>query len=615
MRIGLIRKLIPIMLSAVLMIPLWHSMQSVAETHLDHLEKAESGDVRRVNAPYFGDEIAWAQAAIFWFGNVDPPGTPGRNYADVRVAYTAEELVIFVNVEDYYFWYDLDDTPPNEPTDYDAVAVYLDTAHNGTASPQPDDHMFVSGLCLYGCGDGSRYRREGRGTGTGWDMEWTTDWAETKGLQWSCEGCDRAHCGQNSTATCGMSFGWWTFLHLPWEALGQTEAPAPGTVLGLGVILYDRDDRPPAGAVAPQTWPENLDPDRPDTWAEMHLGMSGYMSPAAVEEGTTVIRRGLEQSVVEDSWIGGGGNCTGGHEGDPEHDNYGTDTDLFVENQERIADFPCFSKSFLRFYLDPVPEDKVIISATLSLHHWSNARWDLAQPSLIWLLTVDGDWEEHTLTWNNAPLARENLSTTWVDVITPDNNPGWPGVRYDWDATQAVAEAYAAGGPVNIAMYTADTNIHSSKYLTSSDTGDWNEEGRPKLTVVWGEPVATVDKQVRPATSNSGEMITYTMVMIGSGRPLTLTDTLPDGLSDPSPIQATEGSADYDSVQRRVEWSGTPAAGQPVTVTFSVTVQVSGPVALINTATLTDTTVGISTDTAVVIVDGFRTYLPLVMKE
>jgi len=412
-----------------------------------------------------------------------------------------------------------------------------------------------------------------------------------------------------------LNFGWSAILHIPWSTLGLSGPPSEGTVWGLGVTLYDRDDQPPAGAIAPETWPENLNPDRPDTWAEMRFGLATSAFPQAVAEGTTLVRRGLQQSVVEDSWVGGGGNCTGGHEGDPEHDNYGADGDLFVENQGDIADFPCFSKSFLRFHLDAIPQNKVILSATLSLYHWSNANWEEAQPSLIWLFTVDENWEENTLTWNNAPLARENLSATWVDVITPANNPGRPGVRYDWDATQAVAEAYAAGGAANIALYTADTNQHSSKYLTSSDTGDWNEEGRPMLTVVWGQPGAIVSKQAHPSAPHSGEVVTYMMTVVGSGYPLTLTDNLPEGLSEPGPIQITDGHATYNAIQRRIEWSGAPSVGQLVTITFPVTVQISGPVALANTATLTGTAVSTGAATAVVIVDGWQIYLPVIMRE
>jgi len=451
-------------------------------------------------------------------------------------------------------------------------------------------------------------------------MDWTANWTDSKSASWSG---NPPHNNNDNT----FDYGWWTYIHLPWETLGQTGAPPPGTVWGLGMILYDRDDLPPAGAVTPQTWPENLNSTRPDTWGEMHFGQPTFTPPSAIVEGTTVIRRGLEQSTVEDSWVGGGGDCTGGHKGDPEHDNYGTSTSLFVANQALIADFPCFSKSFLRFHLDPIPEGKAIISATLSLHHWSNARWDQAYPSMIWLLTVDGDWEENTLTWNNAPLARENLSTTWVDVITPDNNPGQPGVRYDWDATQAVAEAYAAGEPVNIAMYTADTNFHSSKYLNSSDTGDWNEEGRPMLTVVWGqETQLTKSSQAVPAPSATlrtspsetvlglGGAITYTLRVLGSGQALTVTDVLPAGISHPLTYTTSDGSIAYDSAARQLTWTGSPSMSQAITITYPVTVTQSGTYVIVNTAYMTAADGFTATASSLVIVEPRQMFLPRISR-
>jgi hypothetical protein len=51
-----------------------------------------------------------------------------------------------------------------------------------------------------------------------------------------------------------------------------------------------------------------------------------------------------------------------------------------------------------------------------------------------------------------------------------------------------VAQAYGKGQPLRLAMYSADSDYHSGKYFTSSETGDWNAEGRPLLTVVWGSP-------------------------------------------------------------------------------------------------------------------------------
>jgi hypothetical protein len=51
-----------------------------------------------------------------------------------------------------------------------------------------------------------------------------------------------------------------------------------------------------------------------------------------------------------------------------------------------------------------------------------------------------------------------------------------------------VADAYRAGAPLQIVMYTGDGAYHSGKYFSTSDTGEWNAVARPTLTIVWGNP-------------------------------------------------------------------------------------------------------------------------------
>lgn len=128
------------------------------------------------------------------------------------------------------------------------------------------------------------------------------------------------------------------------------------------------------------------------------------------------------------------------------------------------------------------------------------------------------------------------------------------------------------------------------------------------------EPEAEVHKQVQPAICSGDSAITYTLNVVGTGHPLTLTDTLPNGLSAPGHIDTTSGEANYDPDQRLVTWSGTPDIGQSVVIRFAVTVQVNGPLALSNTAVLRDTDGHVFTDTTTVLVDPWQLYLPLVMK-
>lgn len=567
--------------------------------------------IRRVNAPLFPNppDFVWSQSAIFWFGkaeyNLDDWQTPGKNYVDVRVGYTPHALRIRVQAIDYFLWYKKDPQPSDDLTQYDGVALYLDTAHDRAGAPQPDDYYLFSGWRSSPTQNGPQYQRQGRGSGSGWDLTWSGVFSDTAGSQWSCNP------GPNNN-TCGIDFGWANTFTIPWSTLGLSGPPADGTVWGMGMILYDRDDQPPAGYIEPQTWPETLDPDSPAAWAELAFNPPPYQPTEAVARGSAVVRRGMGNSVVEDAWMGGGGTCSGGHMGGSEV-NHGDSSDLFVGTETAPTHFPCYNKSFLRFYLPDIPPDQVIISATLTLHHWGNAGAPgQALPSLVHLFTIADDWDEMTIHWNNAPLAQENVSITWIYPL--GSHPGWPGVPYVWDATQAVAEAHAAEKPVNLAIYSSDWAQHSSKYLTSSETGDWNAEGRPTLRIVWGEQTAAIEKRVSPVAPSYEQMITYTLSLLGSGKALTLTDSLPAGVSAPGPIVSTVGSASYNAAQRQVEWNGMPTAGQAVTITFPVTVTALGRVALFNTAILTQTGGIVGTDTAVAIVEACQAYLPLIMR-
>jgi hypothetical protein len=109
---------------------------------------------------------------------------------------------------------------------------------------------------------------------------------------------------------------------------------------------------------------------------------------------------------------------------------------------------------------------------------------------------VAEDWDESALTWNNAPLAVENVSGSWVYPM--ENYPGLGGVPFQWDISPAVAQAYAAGAPLRLALYSADGDYHSGKYFTASDTGDWNAESRPTVRILWGDPITPTSQLYLP---------------------------------------------------------------------------------------------------------------------
>jgi hypothetical protein len=97
---------------------------------------------------------------------------------------------------------------------------------------------------------------------------------------------------------------------------------------------------------------------------------------------------------------------------------------------------------------------------------------------------VNEDWNPNTLTWNTAPLLKENISRTVVNTMS--GPLVWPGEAYTWDVSKAVAEAYAAGEPLRLVFYSSDSAYHTAKYFTSSTVGDWDAQGRPTLQVTLG---------------------------------------------------------------------------------------------------------------------------------
>lgn len=557
---------------------------------------------RRVNMPYYTDEIDWGVSGIFWFG-INEQGYPSRNYLDARLAYTPDALYIRTTIVDYYLWYKVDPTPTDDLTQYDSVAIYLDVNHDRSSQPQTDDYNFFVGSRYWPNENTPAYHRQARGTGTGWDLSWNGDWSEYTYMQWYCNP------GPNSN-DCGIDFGWSTTFSIPWETVGLQGPPPEETLWGLGVTLYDRDNEPPEGSLPSQSWPETFASDNPSTWGEIHYGYADYSPPQAVIEGTTLIRASSpEDNTVEDAFVGGGGTCSGGHEGGSDI-NYGADTSIFTASDTAPTHLPCFNKSFLRFSLDDIPPGKEIISATLTLHHWGNSDPVQAFPSWVHLFTISDPWNEMSITWNNAPLAQENISADWIYPLM--EHPGWPGLPYTWDATQAVAEAYAQGMSANLAIYSSDDDQHKhiNVFLSSSEVGDWDYLGRPTLTVTWGSALAELNKEAMPTCVVQGQTIAYTLTWSGTGQALDLEDQLPSGLSAPSSLFASTGQAIYDPVLHEITWSGSPANGEEVILTYTASAENAGPQTLRNTATLTWPDGGSSTSSATVLVDYYRQYLP-----
>jgi hypothetical protein len=414
--------------------------------------------------------------------------------------------------------------------------------------------------------------------------------------------------------------GWALTFYIPFEGLGLAGPPPQGEVWGMALAVHDRDDAI-GTPIADQRWPETTDPLQPATWGQLAFGLPAYDPLPAIPGDTVTIRHGLDGAMVVDADVGGSSVCGGAAWpnyfptwGDL---NYAGKAFANIQNLGDIGDWPCFSRYYVTFPLDALPAHKVILSATLTLYQFGNAGegYDPGpQPSLIQILTVGEDWDESTITWNNAPLARENTSAAWAYPLDPV--PDWPGVPREWDVSLAVAQAYAAGEPLRLALYEADWPYHSGKYFVTSDTDEWGQAARPTLRITWGNALGGLEKSVAPKSGSYGDPITYTVGFWATGETLRFTDTLPIGVGVPQnvEVQGTGITPAYDSVQHRLTWSDNVPQGQQVTIQYAVTLTVEDTQVLVNRAELQDSDGDTSTVTASVLANPDRIFLPLIRK-
>jgi hypothetical protein len=250
-----------------------------------------------------------------------------------------------------------------------------------------------------------------------------------------------------------------------------------------------------------------LNRDQPQTWARLVFGLPPSYKPPAVDNSQSfTIRHGLDGAIVPDAEVGGTTTCASGLDfwRDWGNLNYAGREHFNIQNQIDVVDWPCFARYYVTFPLDKLPPGKVVISATLTLHQFGNSGqgWDPAPlGSNIQAFTVDQPWDEATLTWNNAPTAKSYVARAWVDPVT--TTPKWPGIPHTWGLSSAVTESYTAGGPLRLALYSADGAYHSGKYFVSSDTGDWNAQARPTLRVTLGDPTGAASPTPPPRHNHS----------------------------------------------------------------------------------------------------------------
>lgn len=426
---------------------------------------------RRINAPFFDvefiDDEQFSQMAIAWFGEVNST----TNYTDIRVGYNNEDLFVRLITFDRLLWYDK--TPEiMDLENWDAATLYLDLDGNEHTKPSSNTYRFVAQLNQQKTREA--YQATYRGNGESWEL--------INSAFYTYSGWRGNYPNDNTDDR-----GWAVTFRIPFSnVLGLSGRPLSGTVWRMGIKMHDRDDVV-GTPINDQSWPEYINGESPVSWGQLHFGLPIFTPPSIAPTGTITLRHKLNGISVKDAAVGGTITylCPGGSDFNWDvwgEMNFTGAPNFNIQNQDDVADWPCFSKYYVTFPLDKIPPAKEIINAKLILHQFGTS----AKPSLIQVLTVVNDWDESEITWNNAPLALENIGQAWVDPLV--TFPGWPGVEREWDVSYGVAQAYTSGRPLRLVLYEADTAYHSGKYFSSSDAADWNEIGRPTLSVTWGDP-------------------------------------------------------------------------------------------------------------------------------
>jgi hypothetical protein len=543
--------------------------------------------VRRVNVPYL-QELPF-EPGIFWFGEVDP----NHNYTDVRVWYYEEYLIVVFHVIDRLHWVDPSGNAANL-ANWDAVSLYFNLNGNNGTVPTSTSYRLDAQL--------SGLQAVYRGNGASWQMV---------PFDFEAEPVWRGDQGPNSSVD---GKGWQITFSIPFSSFGLSQKPAEGTIWGLSAISHDRDDLDGTNLYH-TIWPETMNPNNPSSWGQMHFGRAIYESPTVTSSGEYIIRNGKDGMEVVDAAVGGHTVCGDNldHWTEWGDANYAGYSQFNIQNQWDISDWPCFSKYFVTFPLDILPPGKVVVSGLLSMTLFGNSgggEWGTPPDSYIQVLTVGSDWDESTLSWNNAPLAVENIAGSWVyprDYSLPDQT-------YHWDISKAVQQAYEAGQPLRLAIYSIDGEMHSGKYFWSSDTYDWNADQIPQLKVVLGDlsPETNLEVAADPTIATNGTDILFSLSWNGIREDITLVDQIPAGFSTPTDLQASSGIVNYDSNTRKIQWSGSPLEGQNVALSFRTTVLVDGPRALISSVNLSDNNGILENQNIVIFVDPLQNFLPLI---
>lgn len=136
-----------------------------------------------------------------------------------------------------------------------------------------------------------------------------------------------------------------------------------------------------------------------------------------------------------------------------------------------------------------------------------------------------------------------------------------------------------------------------------------------KLALAIRASTVEPNKAVTPHLGNAGDVLTYTITLVGTGAPMTVTDPIPNGAVyvPGSASLALQGVGTLHADAAQIRWTGVLTQNTALGITFGVTVGVTEPAAIRNSAAVSDGTVSYELS-ATVIVNSLPVYLPAILK-
>ncbi len=202
-----------------------------------------------------------------------------------------------------------------------------------------------------------------------------------------------------------------------------------------------------------------------------------------------------------------------------------------------------------------------------------------------------------------------------VDLPPAFGSPTWNGTlaaptlaNIDGDADLELVLTTAHSGLVAYDL----PGTANARILWSTGRGNYQRTGSFLQGTLHGS-----SKSVQPTLPEAGDVLTYTIQLKNPGPDLptvVMTDTLPTGLQYLGNLWASAGT--YGESGAVITWTGAVSRGSPVTITFNAAVdeEITSPQVIVNIARLDDGQGNIWSRQATVIVNGLRSYLPVVLK-